>query len=472
MSGVRSSLTVLLLAAGQGKRLKSRTIKLLHSVAGRPMVAWAADAVRALKPRRVVAVVGFQADGVRAALDGVCDAFVVQSEQRGTGHAVLSARREVERGDGALLIVNGDLPNISAATLRALVASRSRTGAALALVTTEVEDSTGYGRILRDGQGRVARIVEHKDATASERSVREINCGIYCADPKKLFPILKRLRPNNAQGEYYLTDAVRALIAAGERVVAFRHADRLAVLGVNTRRDLVRAGAALYARKADELLDDGVTLLDPERTWIDPRAKVGRDTVIYPGVIIEGATVIGSGCLIRSGCRIVDSSLGSGVEMLDSCLVREARIGDGAILGPFAHLRPGCVLGPATKVGNFVELKKTHLGKGSKAPHLTYLGDAKIGERANIGAGTITCNYDGVHKYPTTIDDGVFVGSDTQLVAPVTVGEGAYVAAGSTVTEDVPPGALAISRARQLNLEGWVERRKKKTAGKRGRSDS
>jgi bifunctional UDP-N-acetylglucosamine pyrophosphorylase/glucosamine-1-phosphate N-acetyltransferase len=313
--------------------------------------------------------------------------------------------------------------------------------------------------------GRVARIVEHKDATPAQREIREINCGIYCADPSALLAALKKLRPNNAQGEYYLTDAVHALIAKGGSVVALKHADSDAVLGVNTRDELAAAGALLYARKAAELQDAGVTLLDPHRTWIDPRAKVGRDTVVYPDVIVEGGCEIGEDCIIRSGSRLANMVLGRGVEVKDHCVLQDSRIGDAAQLGPFAHLRPGSVLEANARVGNFVELKKTRLGKGSKAPHLAYLGDADIGPNCNIGAGTITCNYDGVSKYPTTLGPGVFVGSDTQLVAPVTLGEGAYVAAGTTVTEDVPPGALALSRVRQLNLEGWVARRKKKAAG-------
>jgi bifunctional UDP-N-acetylglucosamine pyrophosphorylase/glucosamine-1-phosphate N-acetyltransferase len=464
--------TVLLLAAGQGKRLKSKTIKLLHPVAGQPMVTWVARAARALKPRRIVGVVGHQADRMTATLEGLCDAFVLQAEQRGTGHAVLTAERECGRDAGTLVIVNGDLPNLEAATLRALVALHRRTRAALALVTTEVPDSTGYGRIVRDAKGRVARIVEHKDASPAERAIREINCGIYCADAAKLFRSLKRLRPDNAQKEYYLTDAVHALIAKGESVVALRHEPADEVLGVNTRAELARAGMALYARKARELQEGGVTLLDPSRIWIDPRARVGQDTVIYPDVLVEGASVLGPDCIVRSGSRLTDAVLGAGVEIRDHTVVQGSRIGDGASVGPFAHVRPGSILETDAHVGNFVELKKTRLGAKSKASHLAYLGDAEIGSDCNIGAGTITCNYDGVAKHRTTLGRGVFIGSDSQLVAPVTVADGAYVGAGSTVVHDVPSGALAISRAPQINLEGWVERRKKKMGAKRASSQS
>ncbi len=465
MTGSRAPLTVLLLAAGQGTRLKSKTIKLLHPVAGQPMVTWVARAARALRPARTVAVVGFQGDRVQAALVGLCDAFAVQAEQRGTGHAVTQAAGALRGARGPLLIVNGDLPNLEPSTLRALVALHRKSKAVLSLVTTEVDDATGYGRIVRDAEGRVIRIVEHKDATPAERKIVEINCGIYCADPSVLMASLKKLRPDNAQREYYLTDAVHALIAKGKTVVALKHADSEAVLGVNTRDELAAAGALLYARKAAELQDGGVTLLDPSRTWVDPRAKVGRDTVLYPDVILEGSCTIGEDCVIRSGSRLANMVLGRGVEVKDHCVLQDSRIGDAAQLGPFAHLRPGSTLEANARVGNFVELKKTRLGKGSKAPHLAYLGDAEIGPGCNIGAGTITCNYDGVNKHRTTLGPGVFVGSDSQLVAPVTLGEGAYVAAGTTVTEDVPPGALALSRVRQLNMEGWVARRKKRAAG-------
>jgi bifunctional UDP-N-acetylglucosamine pyrophosphorylase/glucosamine-1-phosphate N-acetyltransferase len=465
--GARTPLTVLLLAAGQGTRLKSKTIKLLHPVAGQPMVAWVARATGALRPSRTVAVVGFQAERVQEALAGLCDGFAVQAQQRGTGHAVMQAAKALGKAAGPLLIVNGDLPSLKPATLKALIALHRKSKAALSLVTTELTDPDGYGRIVRDEKGRVVRIVEHKDASAAQRRIAEINCGIYCANASVLMPLLAKLRPNNAQGEYYLTDAVHALIAKGASVVALKHGASEEVLGVNTRAELAAAGAALYARKAEELQNDGVTVLDASRTWIDPRAKIGRDSVVYPDVIVEGPCTIGEDCVIRSGSRLVDMVLGQGVEVKDHCVLQSSRIGDGAQLGPFAHLRPGSIVEANAKVGNFVELKKTRLGKGSKAPHLAYLGDADIGDGCNIGAGTITCNYDGTHKHLTTLEAGVFVGSDSQLVAPVTVGAGAYVAAGTTVTDDVPPGALALSRVRQLNIEGWVARRKKKIGGRR-----
>lgn len=457
----RAPLTVVVLAAGQGTRMRSKTIKLLHAVAGRPMVCWVVEAAAPARPSSIVVVVGFQEERVRAALADAGVEFVLQREQRGTGHAVLEAARRITRSPGAtLLILNGDLPTLRPATLRAFVAGHRRSKAALSLSTTEVTDPRGYGRIVRDADGRVERIVEQGDASPAERRIREINCGLYCADPRKLLAALGRVQPDNVQGEYYLTDAVHELIRRGETVRAELHPGAEELLGVNTRAELARAGMTLWRRKAAALLESGVTLLDPERTWIDPRARIGRDTVLYPGVIVEGATIVGEDCSLGPGVRIVDCRLGSGVVVRDHSLLVGARIGDRASIGPFAHLRPGSVLGRETKVGNFVEVKKARLGDGTKASHLSYLGDAEIGKGCNIGAGTITCNYDGDEKHLTRLGAGVFVGSDTTLVAPVHVHAGAYVAAGSTVTDDVPSGALAVARGRQRNVAGWVAKRR------------
>ncbi len=461
MPAADAPLTVLVLAAGQGTRMRSRRAKLLHPVAGAPMVTWVADAARALRPRRLIAIVGYQAERVRAVLDGRCDAFVLQKEQRGTGHAVLQATRHLAGlRDSTLLILNGDVPTMRPSTLRALVRRHRRSEASLSLLTAAVDDPTGYGRIVRDGNGRVERIAEHADASRSEREIREVNCGIYCSDPRTLLPVLRRLRPDNEQGEYYITDAVRHLLDGGRRVEAVLHADAREVLGVNDRIELAEASSTLYARKALELQRSGVTLLDSSRTWIDPRARVGRDTVVYPDVIVEGKTTIGRDCVVRPGCRIVDTEIGNGVEIKDHCVLLRSRVGDGASVGPFAHLRPGSILDGDVKVGNFVEVKKSRLGRGTKASHLSYIGDATTGSDCNIGAGTITCNYDGERKNPTTLGNRVFIGSDTQLVAPVTLGDDVYVGAGTTVTRDVPAGSLAVGRARQENKEGWVARRR------------
>jgi bifunctional UDP-N-acetylglucosamine pyrophosphorylase/glucosamine-1-phosphate N-acetyltransferase len=462
----RAALTVVVLAAGKGKRLHSKTIKLLHPVAGRPMVAHVLEAALALKPDRLVTVIGHQAERVRGALEGTPAIFALQKEQRGTGHAVLRAASKIACSkDSTMLILNGDHPTIQPSTLRKLVSRHRRSNAALSVLTAEVDDPSGYGRVIRDARGGLVRIVEHGDATPRERRVREINCGIYCARPDLLVRILKRLRPDNAQAEYYLTDAVAALLGREEKVTAVCHSDAEEILGVNTRQELARASMTLYSRKAEQLQNKGVTILDASRTWIDPRAVIGRDSIIYPDVLIEGATTMGQDCVVRSGCRLTDSRIGRGVQIKDHSVVTDSTIGDNAQVGPFTHLRPGSILETDSRVGNFVELKKTRLGRSSKANHLTYLGDATVGPRCNVGAGTITCNYDGLHKHPTTMGKKVFVGSNTQLVAPVKIGDGAYIAAGSTVNRDVPPGALAIARSKQRNIEGWVDdkkRRKKK----------
>jgi len=465
----RRQLTVLVLAAGKGKRIRSKTIKLLHGVAGRPMVTHVIEAAQALSPTRLIAVIGHQGEQVREALADAGPSFVVQREQLGTGHAVLQAAPQIrDSGASTLLILNGDLPTLRPSTLRNLISRHRRSGAVLSVLTAEIESPAGYGRIVRDARGNVERIVEHRDATAAERRIREINCGIYCADPTVLLRTLKRVRPDNTQGEYYITDAVQALLRQGKRVIAVCHPDAEEILGVNTRQELAHASRTLYERKAEKLQDAGVTLLDSARTWIDPRARVGRDAVIHPDVVIEGACVIGEDCIIGRGSRIVDSKLGRHVLIKDYSLIYDSSVGNDAQVGPFAHLRPCSIVEADARVGNFVELKKTRLGRGSKASHLTYLGDSTIGPACNIGAGTITCNYDGQSKHPTVLGREVFIGSNTQLVAPVKLGSRAYVAAGTTVTDDVPAGALAIGRSRQRNLEGWTARRKgsKKKAGK------
>ncbi len=441
--------------------MRSARAKVLHEVAGRPMAAHVLDAARALRPAAILTVIGHQANEVRAALDGMSDSFVLQSEQLGTGHAVLQAA-PLLRGPRSetLLILNGDLPSVRPATLRALLATHRRLKADLTVMTTVLDDPSGYGRIVRGSRGEIARIVEDKDATPAEKRIREINAGIYCARTAALIPQLERLRPSNAQREYYLTDAVARLIASGKKVAALPHDAPSEVLGVNSRAELASASRTLYARTATRLQESGVTVLDPDRTWVDDRTRIGRDSILYPGILIEGPTVLGERCAVLPGCHLVRVRAGNAVEFRDHSVVVDSVLRDGSSVGPFAHLRPGTVLEENARVGNFVEVKKSRLGRGVKASHLSYLGDADIGEGSNIGAGTITCNYDGKRKNPTRLGRGVFIGSDTQLVAPVVVGDGAYVAAGSTVTEDVPPGALAIARSRQRNVEGWVERKR------------
>ena len=460
-------LTVLVLAAGLGRRMRSKTIKLLHPVWGRPMIDFVLDAVAALAPARTLVVLGHQADRMRAALDGRGVEFVVQEEQLGTGHAVRVARPALESAPGDILILNGDLPLLRPSTLADFRSAHQASGAALSLLTARLPDPSGYGRVVRrpPAIGAVVRIVEHRDATPDELLLDEINCGVYLAARDALLPALDRLSPANAQGEYYLTDVAADLAEAGLPVAAVPHADAREVLGVNSRAELAAAAALLGARKNEELMDEGVTLLDPDRTFIDPRARVGRDTIVYPGVWIEGESVIGEDCVIGPGAHLIGARLGHRVEIKDGCRIEASEIGDAAQIGPFAHLRPGNYLSERVKIGNFVELKKATLGPGSKANHLTYLGDAEIGRDVNVGAGTITCNYDGRTKSRTVLEDGVFVGSDTQLVAPVRVGAGAYIGAGTTVTEDVPAGALAVSRAPQKNIAGWAARRAARRKG-------
>jgi len=450
----------LVLAAGLGKRMHSRTSKLVHNVAGRPMVRHVVEAAKGAGVGRTVVVIGSQADEVRSAV-GDSDkriAFAYQKDQLGTGHAVLSAERQLAGYQGDVLILNGDLPALRPETLRRFLEFHRASAAPLSLLTTVVTDPKGYGRVIRNYSGDVSRIVEEPDATPEERATQEINCGIYCVDAQSLCRPLKRATRDNSQGEIYLTDLVEILRRDGRKVAAYRHPDPSEVLGVNDRRELAAAARALYRRRAEDLMIAGVSLLDPESTFIDADVTIGRDTFIEPGVMLLGRTEIGEEVRIGTGCRIADSRIGDGTAILPYCVIASAQIGRSCRVGPFAHLRPETVLEEEARVGNFVETKKTRLGRGSKANHLTYLGDAEIGRGANIGAGTITCNFDGVAKHRTVIEDEVFIGSDTQLVAPVRVRRGAFVGAGSTITKDVPPYALAISRGRQVVKEDWAKR--------------
>ncbi len=456
----KRDLCALILAAGLGKRMHSKVSKLLHAVAGRPMVRHVVEATREASVGRTVVVVGNQADGMRQAV-GDSDkriAFAFQKEQLGTGHAVLSAERLLHGYQGDVLILNGDLPALKADTLMRFVAFHRESGAPLSLMTTVVADPRGYGRVIRNYAADVSRIVEESDATPEERSTQEINCGIYCADATHLFRPLKRATANNVQGEIYLTDLVEILRREGRKVAAYRHPDPAEVLGVNDRLELAAAARALYRRKAETLMISGVTLVDPETTYIDAGVKVGPDTIIEPGVMLLGQTEVGDEVRIGAGCRITDSKVGDQTVILPYCVITASRIGRACRVGPFAHLRPESTLDEEAHVGNFVETKKTRIGRGSKANHLSYLGDAEIGKGANIGAGTITCNFDGVAKHRTIIEDDVFIGSDTQLVAPVRIRRGAFIGAGSTITKDVPPHALALARGRQEIKEGWARR--------------
>jgi bifunctional UDP-N-acetylglucosamine pyrophosphorylase/glucosamine-1-phosphate N-acetyltransferase len=469
-------LGAVVMAAGLGKRMKSKLAKVLHTVAGRPMVLYAVDLARQLAGEHVAVVVGYQGKDVQAAIEAGGASppvtIVEQTQQLGTGHAVQQARETFRRMGKTLstyVILNGDTPLLQSATAQALLQLHRDERAAVTLLTATVDDPAGYGRVVRAKDGRVQKIVEDRDATAAEKQIREINVGTYVMDGPFLFEALDRLQPRNAQGEYYLTDVVALAVERGLRVSALAVREAVEGMGINTREQLAVAERAVRRQICAHWMREGVTVRDPETTAIDAGVVIGRDTVIHPDVALEGHTTIGEDCIIRSHTRISDSVLGHRVVVQDHCVIREARLEDDAAIGPFAHLRPGAVLRRAAKVGNFVEMKKAELGEGSKANHLSYLGDATIGKGVNIGAGTITCNYDGCKKHETVIGDDVFVGSDTQFVAPVTIGKGAVIAAGATITADVPPDTLAIARAQQVNRPGWASRQRALlVAGSRG----
>jgi bifunctional UDP-N-acetylglucosamine pyrophosphorylase / glucosamine-1-phosphate N-acetyltransferase len=445
-------LNVLVLAAGLGTRMRSDLAKVLHKLDGRPLINHVCRTATALAPESIYIVIGHQGDEVMAAvmgeLEGQSVVFVTQEQQLGTGDAVNAARSFLEDSDSTLLILSGDVPMIRHETLAALVQHHHRyldRGAACTILTVRLNDPTGYGRIVRSDEGAFDRIVEQKDANEDERQIPEINAGIYCFDTKKLYSALKAVKNNNSQGEYYLTDVPSLLNDAGEDVAIFQHHDPQEIEGVNNRVQLADLERLLCRRTISRLmLDAGVTFIDPKNAYISSETVVGRDTVIHPNVTIEGSTEIGSRCVIRSGSRLVNAKVGDDVEIRDNCLITDSEIGSGATIGPMAHLRGHAVIGEDGRIGNFVEVKKSKLGRGTKASHLTYLGDATVGEDTNIGAGTITCNYDGVRKHETHIGDRVKIGSDTMLVAPVTVGNEAATGAGSVVTRDVEPGTVVV----------------------------
>lgn len=426
------------------------------------MIDYVLDRAAELSPQTITLVVGHGADAVRLAVSARPGLrFALQEPQLGTGHALLQAEPLLAGERGTLLLLSGDVPLLRADTLRRLRAAHEGAGAAATVLTARVDRPDGYGRIVRTG-GRIARIVEHGDASEEERRIDEINTGIYAFDLEPLFDALRAIGSANVQGEYYLPELVSVYRSRGLVIETVETGDMRDMQGINSRSDLAEASAAVRRQRCETLMAGGVTIVDPETAYIGDRVTVGADTTIHPGVHLEGTTSIGERCEIFPGVRIVDSVVGNGVTVLDHCLITSSRIADEVRIGPFAHIRPDSEIMAGAHIGNFVELKKSKLGEGSKANHLTYLGDAIVGSKVNVGAGTITCNYDGEKKHQTVIEDGAFIGSDTQLVAPVTVGRGAYVAAGSSITQDVPPGALAVARGKQVNKEGWVERRKRK----------
>jgi bifunctional UDP-N-acetylglucosamine pyrophosphorylase/glucosamine-1-phosphate N-acetyltransferase len=451
---------IVVLAAGQGTRMKSQLPKVLHRLAGKPLLEHVLDAAEAINPSTVTVVVGHGAEAIRVLTvnrPNLC--FVIQEPQLGTAHALQQAESRLGAAQGTLILLSGDVPMLQSSTLRRLVETHQAAGAAATVVTAIVDRPYGYGRIVRT-KGRIARIVEERDASPAVRQIREINGGIYAFDLPPLFDALRGIASQNAQGEYYLTDLVAIYRRRKLTVETLVVDNPKEIRGINSRTELAEVSRIVRQTKNEELMAAGVTLIDPATTYIDPDVEVGPDTVIHPGVSIQGQTRVGAACEIHSHVRIVDSEIADKVVIQDFCLILGSRIAESATVGPFAHLRPETVVGERAKIGNFVELKKTTLGPGSKANHLAYLGDATIGAGVNVGAGTITCNYDGTTKHPTVIEDGAFIGSDSQLIAPVRIGTGAYVAAGSSITEDVPPAALGIARGRQTNVAGWVERRK------------
>ena len=453
---------IVILAAGKGTRMKSAAPKVLQGAGGLPLIEHVLRAADALRPATTVLVIGHLADRVKTALakrPGL--RFALQEPQLGTGHALLQAEAHLEGASGTLVLLSGDVPLLQAETLERLVRQHESAGAAATVLTARVSGPHEYGRIVREG-GRIAAIVEHKDATPAQRAIDEINSGIYAFALEPLFDALRSIGSANAQGEYYLPDLVRIYRSRGKAVETVVLDDPRQILGVNSRKELADVSAILKATKNDALMASGVSIVDPETAYIDPDVEIGTDTTIHPNVYLEGRTRIGSNCVIHAGVRIIDSTIDDGVVIKNYCVITESHLAAGAEVGPFAHLRPHSDIGENARVGNFTELKKTSLGKGSKASHLSYLGDAVIGEKVNVGAGTITCNYDGTHKHQTVIEDGAFIGSDSQLVAPVRVGKGAYIAAGSSIVEDVPAGALGIARGKQTNKPGWVEKKKQK----------
>ncbi len=452
------SLQVVVLAAGQGKRMHSRLPKVLHPLAGRPMLLHVLDSARRLAPTRLAVVIGHGGEAVASRLEAPDVVWALQERQLGTGHAVMQAMPKLEE-KGVVLVLYGDVPRIATGTLRSLFDAAAENQ--LALLTQEVEDPKGYGRIVRDGAGRVARIVEERDATDAEREIREVNTGVVAAPYAKLKGWLAQLTNGNVQGEYYLTDIVAAAVAEGYPVAVRRPQSRTECLGVNSKRELARLERLLQMDRAQALLDAGVTLADPARIDVRGELTCGRDVAIDVNCIFEGRVVLGDGAKVGANCILRDVTVGEGTQILPFSLLEEASVGANARIGPYARIRPGTELADEVHVGNFVEVKASTMGRGSKANHLAYVGDATVGRDVNIGAGTITCNYDGARKHRTVIEDDVHIGSDVQLVAPVTVGKGATIGAGATIFKDVPPGGLTLTEATQVTRAEWKRPTKK-----------
>ena len=452
---------VIIMAAGKGKRMKSHLPKVLHSLAGKPILNYVVDIVNQLEIKRKILIVGHKSDKIRE-LIGEKIEYVEQKEQLGTAHAVLQTQKLLSGFKGDVLILSGDVPFVTVKTLNKLLRYHQANNFCCTLVSTVLKNPEGYGRIIRGKKGEIKEIIEEVDLPTDKKELTEINGGIYCFNKEKLFQVLEKVTANNKQREYYLTDTVKILLGEGLTVGNITVKDCSEILGINNRLDLTDASQKVYQKVLQDLMLQGVTIVDPKSTFIERGVKIAQDTIIYPFTIIEKGTKIGSNCFIGPYSHLINAKIGKGVRVWAS-IIESSTVKDGANIGPYAHLRPETVVEKGAKIGNFVELKKTVVGEGSKASHLTYLGDATIGKKANIGAGTITCNYDGEKKYKTVIGDGVFIGSNNSLVAPVKLEKNSYTGAGSTITKDVPAGNLAIARSRQTNISGW---RKKNKEGK------
>jgi bifunctional UDP-N-acetylglucosamine pyrophosphorylase/glucosamine-1-phosphate N-acetyltransferase len=454
---------ILILAAGKGTRLKSSLAKVLHSAGGRPLVEHVVRNCQPLHAKKIIVVVGHQAEKVQSVVEPLEAETVLQHPQNGTGHALQVSRRAI--GNARYVVVlPGDAPLIRTETLKALIAKHKTGQAAATILTAVLADPSGYGRILRKSGDTVGAIIEESQLTEEQRELNEINSSMYCFTTAKLWPALAEVKPNNKHREIYLTDAIAVMAAKGETVLASVALDSREMLGCNTRADLAGVDRTFRDWKRDALMRDGVTIQLPETVVIDPDVAVGEDTIVEPCVQLLGKTKIGARCTIRTGSVVADSVLEDEVTVEPHCVISASHLESDVVVGPFARVRMETHLKSGSRIGNFVELKKSVVGEGTKAMHLTYLGDAKLGSKTNIGAGTITCNYDGFHKHPTTIGNKVFIGSDSALVAPVKVGDGAYVAAGSTITENVPPDALGIARGRQANKPGWASKKRRELA--------
>ena len=450
--------TSVILAAGMGTRMKSKMPKVLHKVCGKELCRWVIDASKSAGADRVCAVVGHKAEMVKEMLGDVCE-FALQAEQKGTGHAVMQAADIIKATDGEVVILNGDTPLVTAEAIKNAIEYHQASGNQATVITAVLDNASGYGRIVRGSDGGVKKIVEQKDANEEEKKINEVNSGMYVFDSESLVYALDKITPNNAQGEYYLTDTLEILLSAGKKVGGYAIADNDEIRGINDRVQLNEAERIMQRRINEMHMRNGVTMRNPESVYIEDGVEIGSDTEICQNVTIKSGTKIGSDCVIGSGSILDGAVISDGVDVLSSVILN-SEVGTGTHVGPFAYIRPNCKVGEDVKVGDFVELKNSNIDDGTKISHLTYIGDSDVGKRVNFGCGTVTCNYDGKNKYRTTIGNDCFVGCNTNFVSPINVGDGVYIAAGSTITEDIPADSLSIARARQVNKEGWKDKRK------------